>query len=91
MCSFSSEPSVLVFDSFLHIELVSFSEIVSLPTELRNEHSEITDKINVNIQILHSVRRPTSRASGMTWTLSSKLHVSIFGSVTLTIKCLPIL
>ncbi|CDY55009.1 BnaA10g29350D [Brassica napus] len=30
--------------------------------ELRNEHSEITDKINVNIQILHSVR-PTSRAS----------------------------
>ncbi|KAL0646866.1 hypothetical protein Bca4012_045157 [Brassica carinata] len=37
---------------------------VSLPTELRNEHSEITDKINVNIQILHSVRRPTSRASG---------------------------
>lgn len=31
--------------------------------ELRNEHGEITDKINVNIQILHSVR-PTSRASG---------------------------
>ncbi|VVB16381.1 unnamed protein product [Arabis nemorensis] len=30
--------------------------------ELRNEHSEITEKINVNIQILHSVR-PTSRAS----------------------------
>ncbi|CAH8358733.1 unnamed protein product [Eruca vesicaria subsp. sativa] len=30
--------------------------------ELRNEHSEITDKINVNIQILHSVR-PTSKAS----------------------------
>ncbi|KAL0735035.1 hypothetical protein Bca4012_011245 [Brassica carinata] len=30
--------------------------------ELRNEHSEITDKIDVNIQILHSVR-PTSRVS----------------------------
>ncbi|KAJ0266836.1 PDZ domain-containing protein [Hirschfeldia incana] len=29
--------------------------------ELRNEHSEITDKIDVNIQILHSAR-PTSRA-----------------------------
>ncbi|XP_018456354.2 uncharacterized protein LOC108827452 [Raphanus sativus] len=31
--------------------------------ELRNEHSEITDKIDVNIQILHSVRPTTSRAS----------------------------
>ncbi|XP_020881277.1 26S proteasome non-ATPase regulatory subunit 9 [Arabidopsis lyrata subsp. lyrata] len=30
--------------------------------ELRSEHGEITEKINVNIQILHSVR-PTSRAS----------------------------
>ncbi|ESQ42600.1 hypothetical protein EUTSA_v10014592mg [Eutrema salsugineum] len=30
--------------------------------ELRSEHSEITDKISANIQILHSVR-PTSRAS----------------------------
>ncbi|XP_023636952.1 26S proteasome non-ATPase regulatory subunit 9 [Capsella rubella] len=30
--------------------------------ELKSEHSEITEKINVNIQILHSVR-PTSRAS----------------------------
>ncbi|CAN8248415.1 unnamed protein product [Cochlearia groenlandica] len=31
-------------------------------SELRNEHSEVTNKIDVNIQILHSAR-PTSRAS----------------------------
>ncbi|WZZ21527.1 hypothetical protein YC2023_122914 [Brassica napus] len=42
--------------------LFSLLSKVRVCVKLRNEHSEITDKINVNIQILHSVR-PTSRAS----------------------------
>ncbi|KFK27332.1 hypothetical protein AALP_AA8G369200 [Arabis alpina] len=32
--------------------------------ELRNEHSEITEKINVNIQILHSARPTSKKDSG---------------------------
>ncbi|CAH2069582.1 unnamed protein product, partial [Thlaspi arvense] len=52
---------------------------VSAHTELRNEHSEITDKINVNIQILHSAR-PTSRASSTKD--SGPAETSLSGGVT---------
>ncbi|KAL0887083.1 hypothetical protein Bca101_011066 [Brassica carinata] len=48
--------------TFRRLELSAAVLLFLSLTELRNEHSEITDKIDVNIQILHSVR-PTSRVS----------------------------
>ncbi|CAA7046355.1 unnamed protein product [Microthlaspi erraticum] len=39
--------------------------------ELRNEHSEITEKINVNIQILHSARPTSKKDSGPEESVSS--------------------
>ncbi|XP_010452991.1 PREDICTED: 26S proteasome non-ATPase regulatory subunit 9 [Camelina sativa] len=47
--------------------------------ELKSEHSEITEKINVNIQILHSVR-PTARASSTKD--SGSEETSLSGAVT---------
>ncbi|XP_010483352.1 PREDICTED: 26S proteasome non-ATPase regulatory subunit 9 [Camelina sativa] len=47
--------------------------------ELKSEHSEITEKINVNIQILHSVR-PTAKASSTKD--SGSEETSLSGAVT---------
>jgi hypothetical protein len=63
--------------------------------ELRNDHKDVTSKIEKNLEVLHSAKlsmsqRSTSRQSGMPSTLSCRIKLSSLEVVSQPVRSLAI-